>query len=155
MLFRSQIVNYYQPRVTITPAGLAIEGVEAFCRWEHPVYGTISPDVFIPLAEQTKLIGPMSLQVIEAAVRQAGKWQEQGLDLSVAVKLPEELLTKRDLPDQITGFLDRAGVKSPKLILEIRENEAMANTARTMEILTRLRLKNLRLAIDNFGTGFT
>jgi EAL domain-containing protein (putative c-di-GMP-specific phosphodiesterase class I)/ActR/RegA family two-component response regulator len=151
-----QVVNYYQPRVTLTPGGDRVtEGVEAFVRWEHPHYGVVPPDNFILLAEQSQLIVPMTLKVIQNAIAQAKIWQNAGLNLSIAVKLPGDLLTHRELPDMLTGYLDGAGVDRRTIVLELRENEAMANTARTMEVLTRLRLKNLRLAIDNFGTGFT
>lgn len=151
-----QITNHYQPRVILKERGdLSFEGVETFVRWQHPRYGMIMPDTIIPLAEQGNLVAPLGLYVLHQAIHQSKLWGEVGLHLSVAVKLPSQLVTMRDLPDQISAYLDGAGVARTSLILEIREHEAMADTARTMEILTRLRLKNLRLAIDNFGTGFT
>ncbi len=151
-----QMVNYYQPRATLKGGkALAIERVETFVRWQHPRYGLILPDSFFPLAEKAHVTESLAIHVLHNAIRQLSVWQESGLDLSVAVKLPSRLLTMRDLPDQIDASLKDSKVNGRKLILELRESEAMADTALTMEVLTRLRLKNFRLAIDNFGVGFS
>ena len=148
-----QLVVYYQPRLTL--ADQAVNSVEALVRWEHPQYGLVLPGEFIPLAEETGLISPLTDLVIETVFQQMTEWENDGISLLVSVNLAPQLLSHLDLPDRLAGRMKEHDLDCSKLMLEITENAAMADTAQTMEILTRFRLKGMGLSIDDFGTGYS
>ncbi|MFQ5756056.1 MAG: EAL domain-containing protein, partial [Acidiferrobacterales bacterium] len=153
---KGQLVVHYQPKVSLkSEKGPAIESVEALVRWDHPQYGLLAPDEFIPLAEESGLIVRLTDYVVHVVVKQIAQWQHEGLSLSVAVNLATQLLGHLELPDRIAHELGKHKVPGSRLVLEITERAAMANTARTMEILTRFRIKDIGLSLDDFGTGFS
>ncbi|MGH7775169.1 MAG: putative bifunctional diguanylate cyclase/phosphodiesterase [Candidatus Binatia bacterium] len=143
----------YQPKIDLR-TGL-VTGVETLVRWQHPQLGTILPDQFIPLAEQTGLIMPLTLWVLHEALEQCRFLNETGLEIKMAANLSMWNLQAQEFPDQVTGLLETCGVSPFHLEFEITESAIMANPARTMENLTRMSKMDLRFAIDDFGTGYS
>jgi len=113
----------------------------------------VSPDEFVPLAERTGLMQPLTLWVLDAAMRQCAAWRRSGLDLRVAANLSASNLADGDTPDAIERLLERWGVPPGFLRLEITETTAMADPGRTSAVLARLEALGMELAIDDFGTG--
>jgi diguanylate cyclase (GGDEF)-like protein len=144
---------HYQPKLDL---GFdLITGVEALVRWDHPTRGLIPPDIFIPLAESTGLIEPLTRAVLATALRQCRDWQDEGLDLTVAVNLSVRNLLNAALPDQIAAALVTAGLPAQKLILEITESSVMVDPERTIAVLERLASIGVTLSLDDFGTGYS
>ncbi len=124
-------------------------------RWDRPNQGLLPPDEFIPLAERTSLIDSLTDYVLHAALEQITQWRTNGRPVAVAVNLAPQLLSDLNLPDRLSDLLKRYGVDGSEVILEITESAAMTDVARTMDILTRLRLKGIELSMDDFGTGYS
>lgn len=151
-----ELVIHYQPKLELgKDARQAIKSVEALVRWQHPHYGLVMPNDFIPLAEETGLISPLTDYVMQAAAEQMAKWEHDGIVLSVAINIAPQLISHLELPDRFAALMAEHGLPPSRLILEITESAAMADTARTMDILTRFRLKEMGLSIDDFGTGYS
>ncbi|MDX6668735.1 MAG: hypothetical protein QOK04_2115 [Solirubrobacteraceae bacterium] len=148
-----ELLLHYQPKANLLTG--EVTGVEALVRWRHPSRGLISPDEFIPLAEQTGLIRPLTLYVVERALRQCAAWGEEGLAIRVAVNLFVRNLLDADLPEQIERLLVRHPFGRGRLELEITESGIMADPARARLVLERLSAMGVRLAIDDFGTGYS
>ena len=146
-----QLVNYYQPQLDVA-TGMPI-AVEALVRWQHPQDGTVFPDQFIGVAEDTGLIDELTRVVLTAAARQARAWHDRGLRLRVAVNLSMDNLNSLDFPDFVANTVTEFGVSPADIILEVTESRLMRDLRETLDILTRLRLKGFRLSIDDFGTG--
>lgn len=143
---------YYQPKAELN-TGL-VKGVEALIRWQHPTHGFIPPDQFIPLAEQTGLIMPLTRWVLETAVQQCRHWLDAGLELAVAVNLSMWNLRDVSLPDIITGLLVRYNVPSRLLSVEVTESAVMTDAEHTLQVLNRLFAAGVSIAIDDYGTGY-
>jgi diguanylate cyclase (GGDEF)-like protein/PAS domain S-box-containing protein len=144
---------YYQPKATL--ANGEVNAVEALIRWNHPVRGLVPPADFIPLAQQTGIIKPLTLYVLDEALRQCREWLDDGLRLSIAVNLSTRNLLDVEFPIQIQGLLDRWQVEPALLELEITESTMLADPVRTKLILERLSAMGVRLSIDDFGTGYS
>lgn len=144
----------YQPQ--INNATGAIMGAEALLRWQHPQFGIVSPSEFIPIAEETGLIVPIGLQVLETACAQNRAWQKAGLPpVRVAVNLSPRQFCEPDLSEQVGRILRETGLNSQHLELEITESLAMSDTARTAQILERIHALGVSVSLDDFGTGFS
>jgi diguanylate cyclase (GGDEF)-like protein len=152
-LEREEFVLHYQPKVDLRTN--AVAGAEVLLRWAHPVHGWLPPDEFIPLAEHTGLIVPLTNYVFDHALRQMGAWRAQGLDIGVAVNLSARTLIERDLPDRIEAMCQRWAVPTSRLVLEITESMVVADPARALPILARLHELGVEIAVDDFGTGFS
>ena len=150
---QDELVLYYQPKAELESG--CIVGVEALVRWIHPERGVIPPNDFIPIAERTGLIKPLSRYVVAAAVRQCAAWRDEGLDLHVAVNLTIPDLLDLELPGQIAAVLVETGVRPDQLELEITESTILADPFRVRQVLNGLNEMGLRLAIDDFGTGYS
>jgi diguanylate cyclase len=148
-----ELVLYYQPQVVPTTG--RVEAVEALVRWRHPDRGLIEPSEFISLAERTGLIRPLTVWVLEAAIRECASWRRGQIDMRVAVNLSAANLVDIDLPRTIQLMLRRWQVPADALRLEITESTAMADPIRTKAVLTRLDSLGIELAIDDFGTGYS
>ena len=148
-----QLLLHYQPKVDLRTG--RVVGAEALVRWQHPRDGLIAPDLFIPLAEQTGLIRPLGLWVLNTALARCAEWSRGGLDLSVAVNLAAESLQDPRLDETIAAMLSRAGVAPERLTLEVTESAMMADPARSMEVLGRIHEMGVRISIDDFGTGYS
>ncbi len=146
----------YQPKAARTPDDTwRINGVEALVRWNHSKHGVISPLEFIPLAENTGLIDSITEIVLEHTIGQLSDWHNRDLPLSAAVNLSPYLLKDLELPNRVAALLNKYQIDPSHLTLEITESGAMADVAQSMNILTRFRIKNLQLSMDDFGTGFS
>ena len=152
-LDHDELILHFQPKVAV--AGGELVGVEALVRWEHPERGLIPPNAFIPLAEQTGLIRPLTQRVLDRALEQCRAWHDARLELSVAVNVAPRLLSEPDFPALVGGLLDRWGVPPALLELEITESGLMVDAERTQEVLWRLHDLGVRLSIDDFGTGYS
>ncbi len=148
-----QLVLHYQPKVHLATGDIA--GVEALIRWEHPVRGLTFPDSFIPLAEHTGLIGPLTRYVLDTALAQAKIWIDAGHPLIVSVNLSARSLLDDALPQQVAESLRMTGVPAGLLELEITESALMAEPARAQRLLEMLAAMGVRLSIDDFGAGYT
>jgi diguanylate cyclase (GGDEF)-like protein len=152
-LVQHELVLYYQPKAALADG--EVNSVEALLRWEHRGRGLLPPDDFIPIAQQTGLIKPLTLYVINEALRQSRSWQDDGLRLAIAVNLSARTLVDVEFPARVEGLLKRWRVESSLLEFEITESAMLADPARTKLILEHLSAMGIRLSIDDFGTGYS
>ena len=152
-LDRDELVLHYQPKLDLH-TGL-VEQVEALVRWRHPQRGLVPPNDFIPVAEHTGLIRPMTKIVLEKALTQCAEWRRDGLHLRVAVNLSTRSLLDASLPGEIKRMLDAHGLEPGYLMLEITESVLMADPERSARILQALNDMGIALALDDFGTGYS
>jgi diguanylate cyclase len=148
-----QLFLLYQPKFRLTTA--TASGVEVLTRWRHPQLGLISPDEFIPVAERTGLIIPLTLWVLHQSLLQCNIWNQMEMDVSMAVNLSMWNLEAQELPDQISGLLKDVGLSPNKLELEITESAIMVDPQRAMRTLMRIRDLGVSFTIDDFGTGYS
>jgi diguanylate cyclase (GGDEF)-like protein len=148
-----QVVLHYQPKLDLLTG--EVTGFEGLVRWHHPTFGLIPPSDFVPFAEHTGLIRPLTNHVLRLAVAQAREWQDAGYDTSVAVNLSARVLHDRAVSDEISQLLNEYGLPPEKLYLEITESSIMADPARAKRILEQLDAMGVRLSIDDFGTGYS
>jgi diguanylate cyclase (GGDEF)-like protein/PAS domain S-box-containing protein len=146
-----ELVLHYQPKLDLK-TGLVV-GAEALVRWEHPLRGLLTPDEFIPVAEQAGLIDSLSQWVLKAALMQVNSWRRIGLEIPVAVNLSMRSFHDEQLPDKIGEMLSVGPTPASLLMLEITESTLMIDPPRTLATLNRLRAMGIRVAIDDFGTG--
>jgi EAL domain-containing protein (putative c-di-GMP-specific phosphodiesterase class I)/CheY-like chemotaxis protein len=144
---------HYQPQVSL--ASGAVVGVEALVRWQHPTRGLVSPNSFLPLAERIGLIQPLTMFVLGSALEEVRGWARAGQPVSVAVNLSATMLNEPRLAEDIAGLCEQAMVSPDKLTLEISENATIGHLQTLADALMRLRERGFRLALDNFGTGFS
>ena len=142
---------HYQPKVDLRSG--RVTGVEALVRWRHPERGLLGPMQFIPLAERTTLMRPLTLYVLDTALAQTRRWSDEGFDLSVAVNLAVPNLLDMRLPVDVRELLERWDVPAHRLNLEVTENVILSDPARVIEILEALKEVGVRLSLDDFGTG--
>ena len=150
---RDELVLHYQPKVSMKTA--RVVGVEALVRWRHPQRGLLAPDEFVPIVERTALMKPLTRWVLSAALRDCRAWRTAGYDLTVAVNVSMRNVIDPQLPETMRALLDAAGVQPAWSTLEITESVLMADPERAMETLSRLRRIGVRLAIDDFGKGYS
>ena len=148
-----ELVVHFKPKADLETG--RIVGAEALVRWQHPKRGFIPPNEFVPIAERTGLIKPLSRYVLASAIRQCATWNTAGLELHVAVNLTIPDLLDLELPDGIAALLAETGVRAEQLELEITETTILADPFRVRLVLKRLNEMGLRLAIDDFGTGYS
>jgi diguanylate cyclase (GGDEF)-like protein len=148
-----ELVLLCQPQVDLLSGELA--GVEILIRWQHPDRGLLPPGDFIPLAELTTLIKPLTFHVLNRALEQCRRWEREGRTIPVAVNVSARNLLDPDFADAVAACLERAGVPASRLELEITETALMANPARAMEVLERLSAMGVCLSIDDFGAGYS
>jgi diguanylate cyclase (GGDEF)-like protein len=144
---------HYQPKVRLSDG--KIQGVEALVRWRHAERGLVMPDDFIPMVERTVLLKPLTLFVINEALRQSHRWARRGLPLEVAVNLSPRSLLDPQLPDHVAELLERWDVEPSRLILELTESFLMADSGRSIGVMGRLSGVGIQLSIDDFGTGYS
>ncbi len=146
-----QFTLYYQPIVDI--ATRRIKGVEALVRWQHPERGLLSPDEFLEKVVQDGLIQALTDFVVKTAVHQSSLWRRAGINLTIALNVTATTLLDLTLPDKISELCKAHDIPTDRLILEVTETEAMRDVTRTMDVLLRMRLRNIGVSIDDFGTG--
>ncbi|MDW5592902.1 EAL domain-containing protein [Conexibacter stalactiti] len=154
-LTRGQLRVVYQPEVSLESG--RIVAVEALLRWDHPQHGPVSPGRFIPIAEQSGLIVPIGAWVLREACRQAARWNAQngGDGVVVAVNLSPRQLGATDLAATVRGALEGASLPPDRLCLEITESAVMADPDAAIESLHMLKRLGVKLAIDDFGVGYS
>jgi diguanylate cyclase (GGDEF)-like protein len=148
---RGELQLYYQPKVDARSA--QVTGAEALVRWQHPSLGTVTPHMFIPVAERFGLIGALGAWVIDEACRQVREWLDTGLHIRVAVNLSVHQLRQEDLVPRIERALREHRVEPRLLSFEITESVAMEDTQATMRAFNQLAQLGVLLSIDDFGTG--
>jgi diguanylate cyclase (GGDEF)-like protein len=150
---RSQIVLHYQPKCRSEDG--AVVGVEALVRWEHPERGLLAPARFLPAAENAGLIIPMTMLILDEALRQVAQWRDEGLDLNVAVNISPRHLTDADFPPQLAALLESHRLPGTSLTLEVTESSMMSDPTRAAQVLRRIRALEIAVSIDDFGTGYS
>ena len=148
-----QLLLHYQPKVSISTG--EVVGAEALVRWQHPDRGLVFPDAFIPVAEHTGLIKPLTTYVLKAALAQAKTWLDAGQPLMVSVNLSARNLLDEGLPHEVAGLLASSGVPAELLELEVTESAIMTEPVRAQRLLEALAALGVRLSIDDFGAGYT
>jgi diguanylate cyclase (GGDEF)-like protein len=150
-LAAGEFVLHYQPKVDLQDR--RITGVEALVRWQHPELGLLAPAHFVELIEQTSLIGPLTFEVIDQALRQIAAWRRRGILLEVSVNLSARNLLDSDLPRRVASLLAAHDVPADQLVVEVTESAAMSDPDRGWRVLEALRALGAGVAIDDFGTG--
>lgn len=148
-----QMVLHYQPKL-----GLATRhpvGVEALVRWNHPRFGLLGPDHFVPLAETGGVIQDLTDWVIRHALIQLSRWRSQGIDLDIAVNVAAGDFDTHQLADTVFRSLAATSVPADRLILELTERVVMADLPQTRTMMNQLRNKGIRISLDDFGTGYS
>jgi diguanylate cyclase (GGDEF)-like protein/PAS domain S-box-containing protein len=148
-----ELVVHYQP--IVDPRTGATVRVEALLRWDHPQHGLIPPAEFLPLAETTGLIKPLTRYVLGVVARQCRQLEKDGHSIDVSVNLSTRNLSETDLVDDVRRILTKAEVEPSRITLEITESAVMADPDGTKRVLERLSEHGLRIAIDDFGAGYT
>jgi diguanylate cyclase (GGDEF)-like protein len=148
-----EITLFFQPKAELDTG--TVVGVEALARWEHPRLGLVGPTEFVPIAEQTGLIAPLTSYVLDTALRQVREWKDEGRELSVAVNLSARSFLDTQLAVEIPRLLDKHGVDAKLLELEITESMLMLDPGRAQAVLERLSRIGLTLSVDDFGTGYS
>ncbi len=149
----NQLFLVYQPRIDLNSG--RCESVEALLRWTHPVFGPVGPAEFIPLAEKTALIGPITMRVLHAAVAQASVWQSQGINLKVGINISATDLETSDFTNELAALIDQKGINSSSLELEFTETALINKPQAVREQLDRISELGIKIAIDDFGSGYS
>ncbi|MEU3273715.1 EAL domain-containing protein [Saccharomonospora sp. NPDC006951] len=148
-----QVSVHYQPKVSLP--GKQVVGVEALVRWQHPEFGRVDPDEFVPAVEAAGLVGVLTSFVLEKALDRVRRWLDEGLRISVAVNLSVRNLADEEFPAKVADALARFGVPAELLTFELTESGVMADPARALPILRELHGLGIVLAVDDFGTGYS
>ena len=149
-----EFLVHYEPRLSVD--SLAITGVEALVRWQHPQLGLILPSEFIPLAEDTGLIVPIGEWVLRAACLQGRRWRDQGFaPIQIAVNISARQFHDQDLAQTVIRILEETGLSPQYLELELTESSIMQNAEFAAGMLSRLKSRGINISIDDFGTGFS
>jgi len=155
-LERNELSMHYQPIVSISDGKLI--GFEALLRWKHSEFGNIPPNKFIPVAESSGLIQPITVWILHETTRQLAEWQKIGPeyhDMMVSVNISGKHLGTDDIIDDVENALADSGISPETLKLEMTESTAMENAEYTINLLNRLKQIGVQLSIDDFGTGFS
>lgn len=147
------LVLEYQPKLDCRSR--RIYAVEALVRWQHPTRGLVSPDKFIPLAEESNLIDDLTDWVASTGIRQVAAWRRRAIAIELALNISALNLRNIEFPDILASRCREEAVPPEAITVELTESAAMSNPTQTMDVLTRLRLKGFHLSIDDFGTGYS
>jgi diguanylate cyclase (GGDEF)-like protein len=148
-----QLFLVYQPMVDLQSE--QIVGAEALLRWRHPTSGVISPDVFIPIAEDNGLIVPIGSWVLDRACAQSAAWKQRGHHLDISVNVSARQLERPEFVEEVRSALSDSGIDPTTLTLEITETALMRTPDATARLLTELKTLGIRIAVDDFGTGYS
>ncbi len=150
---QNQLALHYQPKWDIKAQ--EVTAAEALVRWPHREHGFISPNKFIPIAEESDLIRPLTAWVINEAVRQTAEWHREALPIGISVNLSARLLQDPEVPEIVKNALDIWSVKPEYLTLEVTETAIMENRDQGAEILDQLNDLGISISIDDFGAGYS
>jgi EAL domain-containing protein (putative c-di-GMP-specific phosphodiesterase class I) len=148
-----ELVLQYQPKAKLGDGEIA--SVEALVRWQHPTRGLIGPDEFIPLAQQTTLVKPLTLWVLDEAMRQCRAWDDEGIAVSIAVNVSPRNLVDERFPDDVAMLLKKWSLWPNRIELEITESAIVADMRLAKSVLDRFAAMGIALSIDDFGTGYS
>jgi diguanylate cyclase (GGDEF)-like protein len=148
-----ELVLYYQPKLNMLDGSPS--GAEALVRWQHPEKGLITPDLFIPMIEDTNLIHSFTAWVLNEAMRQVAQWHTQGLELPVSINISARSLMNPDIVERIRDGIERWGISPARLILEITETGLMWDPVMAKRHLGQIHDLGVELSIDDFGTGYS
>lgn len=148
-----EIVLHYQPQVAVDTGRVC--ALEALVRWQHPVHGLLPPAAFIPAAERTGLIRPLTLHVLDRALAHTARMKAEGRAIAVSVNLSVRDLLDAEFPEVVEKALVRHGVDRSMLELEVTETMAMVDPNRSLAVLHRLAALGVVLAVDDYGTGYS
>ncbi|PPK92679.1 diguanylate cyclase (GGDEF)-like protein [Kineococcus xinjiangensis] len=148
-----QLRLHYQPKASLREGRTV--GFEALVRWEHPERGLLPPGAFVPMAERTALLRPLTTWVLRQAVHQCAAWRALGWDVDVAVNIAPPTLLEPGFPEQVVDLLAEAELPGTALELEITETAVMVDPVRAAETLRRLQTMGISVSIDDFGAGYT
>jgi EAL domain-containing protein (putative c-di-GMP-specific phosphodiesterase class I) len=148
-----QLLLHYQPKINLK-TGKAQE-VEALIRWQHPDRGFIPPDGFIPLAEETGLVKPLTAWLLSQTVRQHRLWKDTGYDIRISVNFSAKTLHDPELVESVLALVERTGVEPSSIQIEITESALMLNPERALTTLSQLHTAGIWTSIDDFGTGYS
>lgn len=148
-----QLELFFQPKVNIRTG--TVVGAEALLRWHHPLHGFVTPDQFVPLAEQTGLIKPLTRWVVERAVREMAGWHRQGLQIGMSINISARNLREANFGDQVHELLQRYGVSPNWLTLEVTETAMMEDRDAALRVLTAIHRSGVRISVDDFGVGYS
>ncbi len=144
---------HYQPQVRVSDK--SVVGFEALARWNHPQRGSISPVVFVPMAEKTGQAGVLTTHVLRKSLAQCAAWSTPERPISMSVNLPIRLLLEPGLPQQVLELVQEAGVSPEQLTLEMTETGIMGDHVASLRPLQQLRDLGIRVSVDDFGTGYS
>jgi EAL domain-containing protein (putative c-di-GMP-specific phosphodiesterase class I)/ActR/RegA family two-component response regulator len=151
-----ELLVYYQPTIRRFADGTwDVAGVEALLRWNHPVRGLLTPASFISMGEEEGLSRAMTDFVLQRGIEQLKGWQAMRLNVGLRVNIAATLISDIDFPDRLEATLAEQNVDPDVLTLEVIETAMLEQKPDTFDILTRLRIKNVNLAIDDFGIGYS
>jgi EAL domain-containing protein (putative c-di-GMP-specific phosphodiesterase class I) len=143
----------FQPKMHIADG--KVIGCEALARWNSPHFGEIPADLFIPVAEQARLIKPLTIKLLETSLLAAKQFIQKDPSFVLAANLSASLLSDIGLPEEIEKLLADNGFPTSSLILEITESVAMSDVQLAMDVLLRLRIRGIGISMDDFGTGYS
>jgi diguanylate cyclase (GGDEF)-like protein len=152
-LLHDQLVLHFQPKINLATG--EVQGVEALVRWEHPSLGLLRPDEFLRRFDEAGLLPALTMTVLSQALDQAAVWANHGRPLSVAVNLSASSIMDSRLPAQIAAMTSARGVPSSALVIEITEDVLLEDRNRAAVTLTALRDMGIRIAVDDFGKGYS
>lgn len=152
-LNKNQFVPFYQAKYCIESKSYI--GVEALARWQHPTHGLISPAIFIPIIESHGWDKQLTESILSQSLRDCKDWNKQGFDLSVAVNVTTTLINDNQFADFVKNKLSEIALSANKLLIEITESSVLQNSANSLETVSRLRLQQIQIAVDDYGTGFS
>jgi diguanylate cyclase (GGDEF)-like protein len=152
-LLNDQLVLHFQPKIDLGTG--AVRGVEALVRWEHPTLGLLQPDTFLTRFHEAGLLPALTTVVLGQALDQAAVWARCERPLSVAVNLPASSVMDSQLPHQVASMTSARGLPPSVLVLEITEDVLVADRDRAFETLTALRNLGVRIAVDDYGKGYS
>ena len=144
---------HFQP--SVDPATGAVVSAEALVRWNHPVRGLVPPDAFVPLAERSGLIAPLTELVLARSFAELARWRAAGLLARVAVNLSPRVLLDVTLPARVETMLAAAGLPAGAVTLEVTESAVMTDPDKALAVLTALNALGVHLSVDDYGTGYS
>ncbi len=151
-LFRDGcVVPYFQPKISVRTG--KIVGAEALVRGEHETLGKLGAFQIIKAARRYNMMGELTDVMVDKALAQISTWQDQGMDLDLALNIDPDQLCELDLPDRLFAKVSDAGVRPARIIVEVTEESLKSNALQVMDVLARLRMKGFRTSSDDFGTG--
>jgi EAL domain-containing protein (putative c-di-GMP-specific phosphodiesterase class I) len=154
-LAEHELTLVYQPKLAVSSAEINIQGLEALVRWQHPRRGLLQPRHFLHAVEEYGLMSQLTDFVLMDAIRQAGQWRLDGLEMEIIVNLSTRLVEDRDFPQRLATLLHENDFPPAQLTFDVTESLSVADRNLLIDVFTRLRILGVGLSLDNFGTGLS